>query len=78
MDKLTCYEKSSSTALLKSVGGSHDLLYDVIIINTQLVSCSLMLLSVQSTMTWNDKSTLHFLQVTINFTNHSKPKVGMM
>ena len=76
MDKLTCYEKSSSTALLKSVSGSHDHLYDVIIlINTQLVSCSLMLLSAQTAVTWNDKATLHFLQANINFTNHSKPKV---
>ena len=26
MDKLSCYEKCSSTALLKSVSGSHDLI----------------------------------------------------
>ena len=30
MDKLSYYEKCSSTALLKSVSGSHDLCYDVI------------------------------------------------
>ena len=26
MEKLTCYERSSSTALLKSVSGSHELI----------------------------------------------------
>lgn len=79
MDKLTCYEKSLSTPLLKSVSGSHDHLYDVIIvINAQLVSCSLLLLSAQTAITWNDQSTLHFLQAIINFTNHPKPKVTMM